>query len=295
METPAGALVAGQGMRTALAIFFAACLGACVAPLNADTAELAWQRCEGAGAAAYRISQCSAVIGFEGTSAERRAAALIVRGSLRANEGQFMRGLGDLGRALRLDAGNAQAYVERGIIYQMQGAFDIAVRDFDRALAIEPGLRAAIDRRADALAQRIASYRAELERLNEYLQRSPADANMLNSRCWLRVINNDDLDLALADCNASLMAAPNDANVHDSRGLVYFKRGDYAASLADYETAVRLEPENGHFLYGRGLARLALGMTAEGNSDLARAEELEPGVSHQYEGYNIVMPKPPAD
>jgi tetratricopeptide (TPR) repeat protein len=110
-------------------------------------------------------------------------------------------------------------------------------------------------------------------------------------------VNNDNLDAALTDCNASLIAVPNDANVLDSRGLVFFKRGDYAASLADYEAAVQLEPERGHFLYGRGLARLALGMTAEGNADLARAEELEPGITQDYGGYNITMPvaKPPVE
>jgi tetratricopeptide (TPR) repeat protein len=108
----------------------------------------------------------------------------------------------------------------------------------------------------------------------------------------LRTVNNDDLDLALADCNASLVAAPNDANVLDSRGLVYLKRGEYAASLADYEAAFALEPERGHFLYGRGLVRIALGMHAEGNADLTRAEVLEPGIARQYQDYNILPPKP---
>jgi tetratricopeptide (TPR) repeat protein len=283
-------------MRTPIVIALVLGLGACMAPVTADTVEAAWERCNAPGASAYRISQCSAVISFAETSAERRAAALIVRGSLRADEGQYIRALGDIGRAMRLDTQNAQIYLQRGIIHQTQGAYDIAVRDFDRALALQPGLQAALDRRADALAQRVVSYRTELEQLNEYLQRSPTDADMLNSRCWIRTVNNDDLELALADCNASLAASPNDANVHDSRGLVHFKRGDYVASLADYDAAVRLEPTSGHFLYGRGLARIALGMTAEGEADLARAEELEPSVTVQYAGYNITMPaKPPAE
>ncbi|MEQ1491802.1 MAG: tetratricopeptide repeat protein, partial [Terricaulis sp.] len=99
----------------------------------------------------------------------------------------------------------------------------------------------------------------------------------------------------LADCNASLASAPNDPNVFDSRGLVQFKRGDYAAALADYETAVRIEPNNGHFLYGRGLTRIALGMTAEGSADQAHADELQPGIALQYQDYNILPPKPPAE
>lgn len=277
-------------MRAAFAMVLAVCLGGCLPPIDADTAELAWERCDGPGAAADRLAQCSTVIGFDGTSPERRAAALIVRGSIRSNDGDYARALADFGRALRIDSNNAQVYFERGVLYQARGVYENAARDFDQALALQPGLRPALDRRAEIVQQMSGAYIRQLESLNDYLRTSPTDASLLNSRCWLRAVNNDDLDLALADCNASLLASPNDANVHDSRGLVHFKRGDYAASLADYEAAVGLEPERGHFLYGRGLARLALGMSVEGNADLARAEELEPGVTSDYAGYNIEMP-----
>lgn len=277
-------------MRALIAIALTACLGACIPPVTADSVEIAWERCGGGGLPDYRLGQCSQVISFAGTTAERRASALIIRGSIRSTQGQYARALADLGRALRLDADNAQIYVERGIVHQAQGAYEIAVRDFDRALALQPGMQSALQLRAEALDGRVTALRQQLEFLNDRLARSPRDANLLNSRCWLRTVNNEDLDAALADCNASLEVAPDDANVHDSRGLTYFKRGDFAASLADYETAVRLEPERGHFLYGRGLARLGLGQTAEGNADLARAEQLEPGVTRQYREYNITMP-----
>lgn len=282
-------------MKAALPIAFAALLSGCLQPVNADTVELAWERCDGAGTAEYRIGQCSSVIGFSGTSPERRAAALLVRGSIRSNEGQYARALADFGRALRIDARNAQIYLERGIVHQARGAYDVAVRDFDSALSLQPGLQPAVDRRAQAIAERTAQYQTQLSELDDWLRQSPTDAVLLNERCWLRTVNNDNLDAALADCNASLLAQPNDANVHDSRGLVFYKRGDFAAALADYEAAVALEPQRGHFLFGRGLARNALGMTAEGAADQARAEELEPGVARTYESYNILPAKPPVE
>lgn len=282
-------------MRAFAAIALTACLAACIPPLNAETAELAWERCSGAGQIEYRLSQCSAVIDFAGATQARRAEALIVRGALRAEQSQYPRALADFGRALRLDGDNAQIYFQRGLAHQASGAFDVAVRDFDRALALQPGLQAALDGRAAALQQRVTSFQQELAMLDQQLVRSPTDAALLNNRCWLRAVNNDNLDAALADCNASLAARPNDANVLDSRGLVQFKRGDYAAALADYEAAVQLDPENGHFLYGRGLTRIALGMAQEGADDQARADELTPGISRQYQDYNILPPKPPAE
>jgi len=275
-----------------LAVGLSVGLGGCLAPVNSDTVELAWERCQGAGDALLRINECSVVIGFNETTPERRAAALLMRGTVRSNEGDYVRALADLGRALRIDRNNAQIYLQRGTLYQERGIYDNATRDFDLAISLQPDLQAAWERRAQVRAQRADAYVRDLSRLNDFLLSAPGDAELLNSRCWLRTVNNDNLDLALADCNASLAATPNDANVHDSRGLTYFKRGEYAASLADYEAAVQLEPERGHFLYGRGLARLALGMTAEGNADMARAEELEPGVAQDYTGYNILLPEP---
>lgn len=282
-------------MRPLIAIALTACLAACIPPLNADTADLAWERCNGTGQVEYRLTQCSVVIGFAGTTPERRASALIARGTLRAAQSQYARALADFGRALRLDRDNPEIYLQRGLVHQATGAFDFAVRDFDRALALQPGMTAALDSRAAALQQRVTSFQQELTILNQRLNEAPRDADLLNSRCWLRVINDDNLDAALADCNASLAARPNDANVLDSRGLVQFKRGDYAAALTDYENAVRLEPENGHFLYGRGLTRIALGMNAEGAADQRRAEQLEPGIGQQYQGYNLLPPKPESE
>ncbi|MEZ5972016.1 MAG: tetratricopeptide repeat protein [Hyphomonadaceae bacterium] len=282
-------------MKALIAIALAVCLVGCIQPLNADSADLAWERCNGGGPSEYRLSQCSAVIGFSGTTSERRAAALIVRGSLRAEARQYQRALADFGRALRLDADNPQIFLQRGLVHQASGAFDVAVQDFDHALALQPGLQAALDSRAAALQQRLTSFEQDIARLDQRLQQTPRDPELLNGRCWLRVINNDNLDAALADCNASLAVRPNDPNVLDSRGLVQYKRGDYAAALADYDAAVRLAPDSGHFLYGRGLTRIALGMTEEGAADQARAEELAPGIARQYQSYNILPPKPASE
>lgn len=279
-------------MRASIALVLAGCLAACLPPVTAETVELAWERCDARGAPEFRISQCSAVIGFEGTTPERRAAALIIRGAIRTDQGQYARALADFGRAMRIDRNNAQAYVERGIVHQARGAYDFAIRDFDLALALQPGLQPVLDRRAEALQLRNQAFFTELEQLNEALAESPANASLLNNRCWLRVTNDSELPLALADCNASLLADPSSAATRDSRGLVHLKLQNYQAALADYEAALAADPERGHYLYGRGLARLGLGLTAEGEADLAEADRLEPGVAALYRTYRAPVPTP---
>lgn len=263
-------------------------IAGCIGPVTAQKAETAWTACQGEGVTEMRVAQCSIVIDFAETTPERRASALILRGRIRAEQSQFGRALADFGRALRINSRNAEAYAARGFLHQMRGAYDIAVRDYDQALAIEPELDSAASGREEALAQRITAFREQLEAITERLQEAPTDASLLNNRCWIRVINDDDLDAALADCNAALLASPQNAAALDSRGLVHIKRGDFAAAIADYDAALALEAGNSHYLFGRGVARLRMGMTAEGQADLAEAERLQPGIAAQYRTYHVV-------
>ncbi|MGD9981093.1 MAG: tetratricopeptide repeat protein [Hyphomonadaceae bacterium] len=281
-------------MRAAIALFVAAGLAACLAPVRTETVELAWEQCDGAGAPEFRLSQCSAVIAFPGTTPERRAAALIVRGAIRTNQGEYARALADFGRAMRIDRNNPQAYFERGLVHQARGAYDFAIRDFDLALTLQPNLQPALDRRAEALQLRNQAFLTELAQLNEALAETPTNSGLLNNRCWIRAINDADLPLALVDCNAAILADPTNTAALDSRGLVHLKLQNYEAALADYEAAFAAEPERGHFLYGRGLARLGLGQAAEGQSDLAEAERLEPGITAIYRTYGATEPAPPS-
>jgi tetratricopeptide (TPR) repeat protein len=281
-------------MRAAFVPILAAVVSACLPPITAETVERAWEQCDSQGAPEYRLAQCSMVIAFAGTSAERRAAALVVRGAIRSNQGEYARAMADFGRALRINRNNAQAYFERGIVHQARGAYDFALRDYDIALALQPGLQPVLDRRAETLRLRGEAYLAELDELNARLAQTPTDAGLLNNRCWLRAINDMDIQLALADCNAAILSDPDNAAALDSRGLVHLKLRDYAASLQDYEAALAREGERGHFLYGRGLARIGLGQAAEGQADLAEAERLEPGVAQLYRSYGALQPATPA-
>lgn len=264
-------------------------LSGCLPPVTAETVQTAWDRCNGQGAAEYRVAQCSIVINFAETAPDRRAAALIERGKIRAEQNQFARAMADYGRAMRINSRNAQAYAARALLHQARGAYDVALRDFEQALAIDPTLPAAIAGRTETLANRLTQFQEDLAEITEALQSAPTDSDLLNQRCWIRTVNNDDLDAALADCNAAILSQPRNAAALDSRGLVYLKRGDYAASIADYEAALAIEPARGHYMFGRGAARIRMGLVAEGQADIAEAERLEPGITASYAGYGVTL------
>ncbi len=109
----------------------------------------------------------------------------------------------------------------------------------------------------------------------------------LNGRCWSRAQLGQDLDKALADCNAALRLSPNNAAALDSRGLVRLRRGEIDLAIADYDAALTLQPKSAWSLYGRGLAKLKKGMTAEGQADIAAATALQPGLPQEAKARGI--------
>lgn len=289
METPAVASDARQGLiKLVGALAVAIGLMGCAPGDPALMAQQNMARCQSDLVPEQSVAACSAVIADASVEPAQRATALVRRGVLRAAQGQQTRAIADFGRALRLDANNTDAYAERGSVHQQRGAFDIAVRDYDAALAIDPRHDLATYRRDAALQGRVDQVQQQIAQLTEIITRNPQNFEALNNRCWLRAINDEDMNAALADCNAAVRASPQYAAALDSRGLVHLKRGEFQEALADYETAAALEPGRGHYLYGRGLARERIGMIAEGQADLAAAEIAEPGVTQAFAGYGYI-------
>jgi tetratricopeptide (TPR) repeat protein len=133
---------------------------------------------------------------------------------------------------------------------------------------------------------------ATLAMLDTGLAIEPGNAQLLNSRCWLRATNRLDLDKALADCNAVLRIRPSAAAVIDSRGLIWLQKGDYAKALADYDLALAGDPLQGSSLYGRGLARMMLKQPGW-EADIAKARKQDKSIDADYAGYKLPFALPP--
>src|SRR5207237_7102747 len=71
----------------------------------------------------------------------------------------------------------------------------------------------------------------------------------LNGACWSRAVLNRDLDTALADCDAGLKLRPNGPGLHDSRGLVHLRKGEYDLAIADYDAAIQVHHSAAYRVY----------------------------------------------
>jgi len=83
-------------------------------------------------------------------------------------------------------------------------------------------------------------------------------------------------DLALADANLAVKAAPGDPAALQLRAEVYSKAHRFADGLADMDEAVRLSPEDPVNVRGRGIMLMKLGRIPEALADLEEASRINP-------------------
>jgi tetratricopeptide (TPR) repeat protein len=99
----------------------------------------------------------------------------------------------------------------------------------------------------------------------------------------------DEVQAALADCNASLRVAPNFADAPDSRGFVNLKRGLYQKSISDYIAALLQFQgvKRASALYGHGIAKKRSGNVAGAKLDLDAARVIKPTIADEFASYGI--------
>lgn len=123
--------------------------------------------------------------------------------------------------------------------------------------------------------------------LDETIRANPGNANLLNSRCWLKGTTNTALDTALKDCTRAIEIAENPAAIYDSRAMVYFRMGRMQEALDDLNAALDVAPGQTASLYLRGMTRRRLGDAKGGDADLAAARLMSPRIDEDYARYGI--------
>jgi tetratricopeptide (TPR) repeat protein len=178
--------------------------------------------------------------------------AYAVRGEALAGKGDLSHSLSDYNDALRLHPGEPATFFGRGQTYALMRDVPHAVADFTEALRTQPSNEA-----------------------------------FLYARCTVRAAGGVELGLALADCNHALQGHPNDANLLDARGFVYFRAGRFDEAIADDTEALRLDPRHASSLYVRGLAEARSGQGARASDDIHAAQALDPKVGDYYAHWGI--------
>jgi tetratricopeptide (TPR) repeat protein len=185
-------------------------------------------------------------------------------------------------------------YMQRGIAYSELGDktranadFAEAIKGFDEILERDPNdievlwHRGVSHRASGNLARGIAD-------LDEVIRLQPDNAEAFNSRCWARVTNDVELDLARRDCDEAIRLSNRNFNHLDSRAMVSLKLGNFTEAIALYDEALRARPATARFLYGRGVAYTRLGELSKAKADIDEALRIDSSVGEMYRRYAIV-------
>ncbi len=246
-----------------------------------------WARCKDPNPD-LAIGACTAIIQSGQETNENLPRAFFNRGIGYDNKGEYDRAIQDYDQAIKLNPNLAQAYSGRGNAYDEKHEYDRAIQDLDQALRLDPNDAYALESRGMAYDGK-KEYDRAIQDFDQAIRLEPNNAQAFNSRCWARAILGQ-LPQALADCNESLRLHPDNAHnaeVLDSRGLVYLKMKLFDAAITDYDAALKLSPKLASSLYGRGIAELAKGDSQKADADIAAAKLIDPKIVSEFEGYGV--------
>jgi tetratricopeptide (TPR) repeat protein len=262
----------------------------------------------------------SATAALEAANFSRLGMSLVARRD-------FANALADLDRACALAPEEPSYLIQRGRVHAELQRSDLALKDLDAALALQPNsleallaravlrlrgreeqaARADLDAAAAAapqpsdvrfeiadLYERAGSHAEAINQFDLWIEAHPVDRKLdlaYNERCWIRVLQGQELHKALDDCNEAVHLTKSTPALNsvalNSRGWVRLRLGDYRKSIEDYDGALRLNPKIAWSLYGRGVAELRLGLGAQGKADITAATAVDANIGTVVAKYGL--------
>lgn len=149
---------------------------------------------------------------------------------------------------IALDDQNANAFYNRGWIYEYKGEFEKAVEDYTRALNIDKGHTDAYYNRG-LIYIRQGKYRLAITDFGEVIKLKREDADVYNNR-GNAYLQTNEFDSAFNDYNTAIRISPNDPDLYYNRGVVYRSRGEYGKAKQDFQKAADLGHKQARDLLG---------------------------------------------
>ena len=192
----------------------------------------------------------------------------------------LQRTITDFDTAIELRPNYAEAYNNRGVVYDASGEYDLAIADYDKAIELRPDFAVAyFNRGSDYILKSendlaIADFDKAIELELDY-----AEAYVYRGLAYRR---KGEYDLAIADYDRAIELRPDFDEAYFNRGATYADKGEYDLAIANYGKVIELKPDLAEAYNNRGIAYDAKGEYDLAIADFDKAIELEPDDAKAY-------------
>jgi tetratricopeptide (TPR) repeat protein len=209
----------------------------------------------------------------------------LLAGRAHATAGDFVKAEALFRRAIALDPALAEAYNTLGQLYVMQNKLDQARAEYQALAAKQPGnvqahtmvallLHAKSQRapRNSPEAERLLTEaKAHYEKIVQLDRRATVAANNL---AFLYAEEGGNLDVALNLAQSAKAASPDDPDVDDTLGWIYYKKDLPALAIEPLRRSVAKDGKNATYHFHLGMVYLRAGDNRSGRESLRKAIEL---------------------
>ena len=212
---------------------------------------------------------------------------LLISAQVSALAGDWSRSEAVLKRVIELDPRNLTAYGALGRVYITQGKLDQAREEFatlagrDPASVSAPTMVATILHQQNRLSDAVTWY----ERALKVDSRAAVAANNL---AWLYAEGHGNATNALRLAQVAAEELPDNADVSDTLGWVYYKQGLSALAIAPLSRSIQLAPQNPVYHFHLGLAYAKDGRKDAARDALQRALKLKPNFEGAVEARRVL-------
>jgi lipoprotein NlpI len=176
--------------------------------------------------------------------------------------------------AIKLDPGNAEAYVRRAYARTALKDYAGAVADCDQAIGLSPRYALAYARRGLAKEWN-HDFPGALSDFDRAIELDPSWAFYYEERGWVRT-NQNEPDGAIKDFDRAIEIDPKMAVAYYHRAYIERKRGDLTDADRDEDSAIDLAPKIAAYYVDRAQLRIMEDNLDAARSDADEAIQLQP-------------------